>query len=116
AVERGDAFARRPQLAMTARRVLERRLDRVAAPQPGVPVRSAPGPATTLHPPGSPAQVLLVLFRHGGTPLPAAPLTGKRRFAMSAPTRPDDPSRGHLSRARPLPALRWTGGRVVKGS
>ena len=65
AVERGDAFARGPQLAVPALGILQGRLDRMAAPQADVSLRPAAGAATTLHPPRAPAQVLsFVLAGH----------------------------------------------------
>jgi hypothetical protein len=49
AIEAGDALARGPELAMHAIRVLERRLDRMAAPQADGALVAAPAAASALH-------------------------------------------------------------------
>jgi hypothetical protein len=49
AIEAGDALARGPELAMHAIRVLERGLDRMAAPQADGALVAAPAAASALH-------------------------------------------------------------------
>jgi hypothetical protein len=61
AVERGEALARGPQLAVAARGIVQRRFDRVAAPQPDGALRRAAGAASALHASGASAQVSFVV-------------------------------------------------------
>jgi hypothetical protein len=57
-IERGDPFAGCPQLAVLTLGVLERRLDRVAAPQPDCAGARPARAASALHPPGATAHRL----------------------------------------------------------
>ena len=85
AIERGDAFARRPQLAMLPRGVLQRRLDRMATPQPHMPVRRSAGATSALHPSRASAQRFSVAaFRHAGFPASAAISCGSSALMRSA--------------------------------
>ena len=65
AIEAGDAFASRPQLAVLALGVLERRLDRVTAPQAHLSGAGLARPAPALHPPrASPQGALAFILGH----------------------------------------------------
>ena len=114
AVEGIDALTRRPQLAVLALGVLERRFDRVPPPQAYLSGAGAPAAASALHPPGAPAhRPFLFALGHGARPASAAIdrqalLRHGALLSARGPRR-----RGILMRCRsPV----WTGGRVVKGS